>query len=536
MEQFEIVGQVISGKVAHILIREKSGEKIELGNLLVAPVSDGSFLILQVYNLVYGSQVPQLVRELTAGLALEGHGGSLDYMDPELRNYIIAEARAVAHVSGIDVRMPKGLPEFSSAVRHVTNDDLQFLNVPQNTVFLGKVRSGSSVLDVDVKMNANDLFTHHVLIPATTGRGKSNLVKVLLWSVVNDNKLGVLVLDPHDEYYGQKSGKHVGLSRHPDANDRILYYSISPPAGEHTLIVNLKSIMPWHIEEIVDLNETQKEALYSYYIDHKDDKEWIKAIVVGGESEKVAASTKTVLQRKFKTILGLEVNKQGDVLCSNPAFSTSSGESTINNIIRALEDGKIVIVDTSRLSDKAELLIGSLVITDVLAKYQAYKGEGIRGSKTSFEEKPVLSIVIEEAPRVLSAEALASQGDNIYSQIAREGRKFKIGLVAVTQLTSVIPNTVLANINTKIIFGNEMAAERHAIINSAAQDLTEDYVTIGSLDIGEAIISSIFTKFAIPVQIPLFEDYAELYLQKHNAEKQLNANDDSDKNDKIVVF
>lgn len=531
-----MIGQVISGKVAHILIREKSGEKIELGNLLVAPVAEEDFLILQVHNLIYGSQVPQLVRELTAGLELEGHGGSLDYFDAELRNYIIAEARAVAHVSGTDVKMPKGLPEFSSPVRQIANEDLRFLNVPQNNVFLGKVRSGSSVLDVDVKMNSNNLFTHHVLIPATTGRGKSNLVKVLLWSVVNDDKLGVLVLDPHDEYYGQKSGKQIGLSRHPDANDRILYYSIAPPVGEHTLIINLKSIMPWHIEEVVDLNDTQKEALYSYYMDHKEDKEWIQAIVVGEDCTGVQVSTKTVLQRKFKTMLGLEVNKQGDVVCSNPAFSRTSGETTISEIVRALEDGKIVIIDTSRLSDKAELLIGSLVLTDVLARYQAHKGEGTRGAKSTFDEKPVISVVIEEAPRVLSAEALASQGDNIYSQIAREGRKFKIGLVAVTQLTSVIPNTVLANINTKIIFGNEMAAERHAIINSAAQDLTEDYVTIGSLDLGEAIISSIFTKFAIPVQIPLFEDYAERYLQQHNSEGHYTANDDNGKNEQIVVF
>jgi DNA helicase HerA-like ATPase len=102
---------------------------------------------------------------------------------------------------------------------------------------------------------------------------------------------------------------------------------------------------------------------------------------------------------------------------------------------------------------------------------------------------------------------LSSGGDTTYSTVAREGRKFKIGLVAITQLTSVIPNTVLANLNTKIIFGNEMASERNAIISSAAQDLKDDYVTIGSLDKGEAIVSSIFTKFAVPIQVPRFEDY-----------------------------
>jgi DNA helicase HerA-like ATPase len=72
----------------------------------------------------------------------------------------------------------------------------------------------------------------------------------------------------------------------------------------------------------------------------------------------------------------------------------------------------------------------------------------------------------------------------------------------------VIPREVLTNINTKIILGNEMATERHAIIESAAQDLSSDDRTIASLDKGEAVVSSIFTKFAVPVQIPLFDKYA----------------------------
>jgi DNA helicase HerA-like ATPase len=58
--------------------------------------------------------------------------------------------------------------------------------------------------------------------------------------------------------------------------------------------------------------------------------------------------------------------------------------------------------------------------------------------------------------------------------------------------------------NTKIILGNELSSERSAIIDSASQDLSSDDRSIASLDKGEAIISSNFTRFAIPIQIPLF--------------------------------
>ena len=146
-------------------------------------------------------------------------------------------------------------------------------------------------------------------------------------------------------------------------------------------------------------------------------------------------------------------------------------------------------------------MIGSIILYEVFNNYKRYKLDG------ALEQKPVISVIVEEAPRVLSQDVLKSAGDNIFSTIAREGRKFKVGLTAITQLTSIIPKTVLANMNTKIILGNELSSERHAIIDSASQDLSSDDRNIASLDKGEAIISSNFTKFAIPIQIPLFEDY-----------------------------
>jgi hypothetical protein len=54
-----------------------------------------------------------------------------------------------------------------------------------------------------------------------------------------------------------------------------------------------------------------------------------------------------------------------------------------------------------------------------------------------------------------------------------------------------------------------MATERHAIMESAAQDLSDDDRTIASLDKGEAIVSSIFTRFAVPIYMPLFDEFVK---------------------------
>ena len=202
----------------------------------------------------------------------------------------------------------------------------------------------------------------------------------------------------------------------------------------------------------------------------------------------------------------------GSVQCRSKVFNDSLGSRTIKDILNHLESGKKVIIDTSNFTDETELLIGSIIINEVFNNYKRYKLEG------DFDQKPVISIVVEEAPRVLSQEVLKS-GKNIFSTIAREGRKFKVGLIAITQLTSIIPKTVLANMNTKIILGNELSSERAAIIQSASQDISSNDQNIASLDKGEAIISSNFTKFAIPIKIPLFEDHIKKYNQTKPKEK-----------------
>ena len=200
-------------------------------------------------------------------------------------------------------------------------------------------------------------------------------------------------------------------------------------------------------------------------------------------------------------MMGLNIDEDNNLISNNEVFdATTKGLTTVNDIAKDVEAGKVVVLDTSRLGDEAELLIGNIIASKLFEEYKNSKARG------TLERKPVASVVIEEAPRVIGEDVLSSKNDNIYSTIAKEGRKFKIGLAAITQLSSVIPRTILANMNTKIILGNEMKQERQAIIESASQDLSEDDRNIASLDKGEAIISSIFVPFAIPIKIPLFDD------------------------------
>ncbi len=485
-----IKGQVISGEFGNILVRQKSDQDIEIGELLIADTKQGKIL-MQVIDLVYGSQVSQSNLELISGLRLE-QNEELDFMDKDLRNYNLAKVKNLLTVTPKGAMACKSLPNFFSEIREIKKEDLKFLTKPKNPLYIGNLRSGSKVLEVEVFLEGDKVFCHHILIPGTTGRGKSVLVSDILWNTLDYDYCGILVLDPHDEYYGRND---VGLKNHKNRSRVVYYTPKNVPPGCKTLKINIENILPQHFDGVVHWTDAQKEALSAYFKKYRE--KWIEAIVADREIEGFMEGTLAVLKRRMLQVLDLNV-VESEVVC-NGIFDLTAGETIISDIVKELEMGKVIIIDTSNFSGEVEILVGSMIATTMLDKYRYYKITG------ELKDKPVLSVVIEEAPRVLGKETL-ERGPNIFSTIAREGRKFKIGLVAITQLPSLIPRQILSNINTKIILGIEMAPERQAIIESAAQDLSEDNRNIASLDRGEAIITSNFARFAIPVKIPLFTD------------------------------
>jgi DNA helicase HerA-like ATPase len=508
--EFDVVGQVIGGDTTDLLLREKSGRDVELGELLAVDVSENDYLLLKVTDLSFGSQVSASARELAAGLRLEREDEALGFYEPELRHYTIVHARAVLRVTGGVARPPKCLPPFFDPVRRVTARDFAFLG-RETGCLIGRVRSGSRVLDVSVRLDPQLLLQHHVLVPAATGRGKSNCLKAMLWNLLGDASAGILVLDPHDEYFGRRG---PGLKDHPNAADRVVYYTPDTTGlpGAFGLVLNLADLSPDHFQGILEFSDRQEQdvriahARYGRgWISHvlggdnddEDDAEEEEETTGRGKKKRPSA-TEAALARKLEYALGVRF-EGGRLRCDSAVFSVDEGQVTVNAICDALEAGRCVVIDTSRLSDQAELLIGSCVLDQVLRRAMQRRtgGEGEHG--------PTIAAVVEEAPRVLAKDRLR-RGPNVYERVAREGRKFRIGLVAVTQLASVIPVEILANMNTKIILGNELASERNALVASAAQDLSADARAIASLDRGEAIVSSTFTRFAIPIQIPHFEE------------------------------
>ncbi|HLG31093.1 MAG TPA: DUF87 domain-containing protein, partial [Candidatus Brocadiales bacterium] len=256
----DILGQVIAGSFERVLLRKKSGAALEIGSLAIAEV-EGVKILLQVSDLTYGSQLSQQDLELVSGLKLE-ESGELELEDKELRNYTIAVLKPLITINGKDIKLCKTLPGFFSYVRGPEPEDLAFLVKPDHALLAGFLRSGSRIIEIPIFLDAQEVLSHHVLIPAQTGKGKSNLAMCLLLENMSQPVAGMLVLDPHDEYYGRT---RPGLKNHPSRNSLVYYTAHVPPAGSRSLSIHIRLLKPSHFLGVMPWSDPQIEALYAAY-------------------------------------------------------------------------------------------------------------------------------------------------------------------------------------------------------------------------------------------------------------------------------
>ncbi len=497
------VGRVVYGSMDHIVIRKDPNANVEIGMIIYAE-QDNNYLLYQIYDMKHESLMESRDVESLA-YALDKYK-DVEIMDKDMKHYILLYAKPLARIFDDKISNIKSLPKIYSPIYALNEELAEKLLEHFEGVDLGKIRSGNDVLDVKVPIDIREALVHHILITATTGRGKSNLMKVLLWKILEDKDIGLVVMDPHDEYIS----KGLSVKDHNKSDEMVIYYTSSHKEyfpNTYLLRVNVSLLKPWHFLNVFDFSEAQQQAMYLAYYLRKDN--WISSLI-GVDDELynelkqkgVKKETYDVLKRKLMFHLNAVLNmdeKENSFVYYESIFSDKDGEGFLNHILNSLEDGKKIIIDTSELTTSEELLVMSLIAEGVFERYKRYKKEGV------LDQKAKVGIVLEEAPRVLNNHSLTSDG-NIFGMISREGRKFGIGLIAITQLPSMIPDEILANMNTKIILGMEMQKERNVVINSSPHDLSKDSLVIASLNKGEAIISSIFAPFPIPIAVYNFED------------------------------
>jgi len=456
-------------------------ERVEVGQIF--SVQDGGLTFLaRVRDIVHDSNY-----EGKWDTSLKG---TQFFDEDQIFNRVIAEPLGCIINGGF--RKARTIPTKFSEVRKATEGEFKFLGQVMGDIEIGYLRNGSKTVEgIPVALHS-DAMDHHMGVFATTGMGKSNFMKVFSASCMKlaasgKSKFGLLIVDPHGEYLKGK-GPVKGLMHLKKYRDGLACYSIdkrnASDPGVEELAIGTREISPSDVRVLYEWSPAQLDALEA--VPRIFDAGWFEEIQTHEGIDKLISedfneNTIKVISRRMRTVK--ERNRYID-----------EARSSIPNIISRIQDGKVVLVDIPRMSDRSELFLLSVLSRCIMDRYK----------EDAPESRKNCLITIEEAQRVLG------QGNvSRFESIAREGRKFGVGLCAITQQPKLIDKQLLSQFNTLVVMGLGDKNDRAQIEESAKQDLSSMDVEIQTLEKGEAIISTLNIPFPVPVRIHKYEHYLQ---------------------------
>ncbi len=507
-------GRLFGRNVLEAVFRAAPDEDLFLGELLVGvdDATDRRYLF-RVLDVSYGTEHREPGwAERVAGTLLaddaRGDTGAHSLHEQAKRTYRLAECRCLGYLAPHEApggprtvfRKPKSLPTQFSRVVSPSPEDFAFLAQRMGDLPVGRLRSGETVVDFPVGVPGQSLASH-VGIFATTGMGKSNLLQVVCAGVMAANgRYGLLVVDPHGEH-------RRALARHPWAPQALRTYSDRGLVGTSTLRLSLGELNVDDLRTAYDWSRPQEEALHelerhysgarSANAGRAEGLAWLADFARLDDlpgfrdvelSARVALSTLQVLHRRARRIVEL------------PCISTDPAVSVGRAIVDDLRQGKVVLVDVSGLGSTEEVLVASYLTRRVLEEWQATFLE----DPQKHQRLPVLAVALEEAQRVLSA--AKDRDSNIFPRVAREGRKFGVGLLAVTQQPKLLDDELLSQFNTFFVMGLADERDRNILRASAKQDISALGAEVQTLMPGECLLVNLAAPFAVPASIYLYDD------------------------------
>src|SRR5438552_5817894 len=269
----DVRGRITGNSVLELAFRCPRDAGVFVGDLLIAEGEGGGEgegsppLLFRITDIRFGLEGEPELGARMAGrmLAMEADGGydPDDFWDADTRLYKTGIGVPLGYVRGGKFRKAKTLPPHFAKVRRATREDYKFLQEDMGDVEVGFLRSGETTVPFPVGIPGDKCFPYHVGVFATTGMGKSNLMRVLAASALNHGKYGLLIVDPHGEYFdGAGQRGRLGLKHHPLAERNLRVYSTRPLRGAYAkLQISAHEIEVQDLKQLFDFSGPQAELL-----------------------------------------------------------------------------------------------------------------------------------------------------------------------------------------------------------------------------------------------------------------------------------
>ena len=359
------------------------------------------------------------------------------------------------------VILPEIPPLPGTEVFRANKEDLKEIFNPEDESWL-KIGTLLRNKHVNVKINVNKLATRHLGILAMTGMGKSNLVSVIAKSI-SEIPGTMVIFDYHDEYRFL-SGDNINFVQ-AQINPRLL------TAEKFAEVI-----------EIRDNADIQNSIL-------------LKAFDNDDLKKKIEDNFWDFLENNIKEI-GIK-EKRFTTSAERVSDKIKEARRRFNNIlipnsfdpVSHIKEGKLNIINLIEFTEKQANVAIAFYLESILYQRKISKTKNTH-SKNNIEKQilfhsPVI-VVIEEA-HVFIPKNENTDTKYIASKVAREGRKFGVGLIIVSQRPRSLDPNVLSQMGSLSIM-KIVQQEDQSQIWSASEAINAKIIEqLPSLNPGEAL-------------------------------------------------
>ncbi len=370
------------------------------------------------------------------------------------------------------------------------------------------------------RFEVSHLVARRTLVFARAGFGKSNLVKLLFADLYADTPtvpkrggrevpVGTLIFDPDGEYFWPDDKNRPGLCDVPALEDRVVVFT--PKSGPSPFYqsfvagdirLDIRRLRPSDVLSIA-LTPEKQEQQNVRKLKGLNDADW-KELVDLIHRDGNGADGNTV-----RRLMRLEDGQDAEMVAARANMTTvvrmlhDPSSQLIDMLFAALAQGCICIVDVSQMRGTPALVLSGLILRRIFDRNQQ------EFTKADPQTVPVIAVV-EEAQSVLGSRG--SSGEGPYVEWVKEGRKYDLGAVLITQQPGAITHEILSQGDNWFIFHLLSAGDLQAVRKANAHFSNDILSSLLNEPIpGHGVFwSSVGGKsYPIPLRVMLFEGLYE---------------------------
>lgn len=314
--------------------------------------------------------------------------------------------------------------------------------------------------EVVVRFPVDSLVSRRSFVFARAGFGKSNLNKLLFSKLYETTPtvekrggkhvpVGTVVFDPDGEYFWPDDKGRPGFCDVPALEDKLVVFTErrNPSPFYQSFVaggirLDIRRLKPSDVIAIA-LSPERQEQQNVRKLKSLSPERWEKLVNL------IDANRNAAPLNELCDLLDLDAQKQEAEALAARANMTAivamlhdKSSQLMDMLVRALSEGKLCIVDVSQMRGGQSLILSGLILRRIFDRNQQ--------EFTAAEPKTIPTIaVVEEAQSVLNEKAAASEP---YIAWVKEGRKYDLGALLITQQPGSIPVEILSQGDNWFIF------------------------------------------------------------------------------------